>query len=211
MVWSEGGRGSRAHSPELVVACVPVVPVVAHVLIVTHVLVVTPVLVIAHVHSWALAIIREARWPLWLVVVRARRGSWVMVKGARRRGWWWSRGSGFVVVVICGWLSSSSPWVVTLWALVVVRVGVVVHVFGLWSFVGGCGGGCDRLVMVVGGGGCWRRAVCMYWTWGVVVVCCAFVVSWSLWPFVAVCVHRRRCGWSSPFAVWVVVIGRRVS
>ena len=76
MVWSEGGRGSRAHSPELVVA---------------RILVVTPVLVVARVRSWALAVIREPRWPLWLVVVRARRGSWVMVKGAHRRGWWWSR------------------------------------------------------------------------------------------------------------------------
>ena len=24
--------------------------------------------------------------------------------------------------------------------------------------MGGCGGGCDQLVMVVGSGGCWRRA-----------------------------------------------------
>ena len=57
MVWSEGGRGSRAHSPELIVA---------HVLVIAHVLVVTPVLVVTCVHSWALAVIRE--W-WWLVVV----------------------------------------------------------------------------------------------------------------------------------------------
>ena len=47
----------------------------------------------------------------------------------------------------------------------------------------------------------------MYWMWGMVVVCCSFVVSWSLWPFVAVCVRRRRCGWS----LWVVVAVRSVS
>ena len=135
MVWSEGGRGSRAHSPELVVAHVPVI---THVLVVTCVLVVTPVLIIARVHSWALAIIREAQWLLWLVVVRARCGSWVMVKSARRCGWWWSHVSGFVIVVICGRLSSSSPWAVTLWALVVVRVGVVVGlvvVHAMWLVV----------------------------------------------------------------------------
>ena len=45
-----------------------------------------------------------------------------------------------------------------------------------------------------------------------VVVCCAFVVSWSLWPFVFVgVVVGGCCGWSSPFAVWVVVVGRCVS
>ena len=54
------------------------------------------------------------------------RASWVMVKGARRCGWWWLHVSGFVVVVVCGWLSSLLPWAVTLWALVVVHVGVVV-------------------------------------------------------------------------------------
>ena len=53
--------------------------------------VVTPVLVVTHVHSWALAVIREPRWLLWLVVVCACCGSWVMVKGTHRRGWWWSR------------------------------------------------------------------------------------------------------------------------
>ena len=42
VVWSEGGRGSRAHSPELIVA---------HVLVITH------------VRSWALAVIHEPQWP----------------------------------------------------------------------------------------------------------------------------------------------------
>ena len=51
-MWSEGGRGSTAHSPELVVA---------RVLVITHVLVVTRILVVARVHSWALAVIREPR------------------------------------------------------------------------------------------------------------------------------------------------------
>ena len=52
----------------------------------------------------------------------------------------------------------------------------------------------------------------MYWTWGMVVVCCAFVVSWSLWLFVFIgVVVGGRCGWSLPFAVWAVVIGCRVS
>ena len=68
----EGGRGSSAHSPELVVA---------RVLVVTHVLVVTRVFVA-----------REPWWPFWLVVVHARRGSWGMVNGARR----------WVVVAACG-------------------------------------------------------------------------------------------------------------
>ena len=40
----------------------------------------------------------------------------------------------------------------------------------------------------------------------VVIVCCAFVVSWSLWPFVAVCVRGRRCLWS----LWAVVAVRSV-
>ena len=78
--------------------------------------------------------------------------------------------------------------------------------------MGGCGGGCDQLVMVVGGGGCWRWAVCVCWAWAVVVVCCAFVVSWLLWPFVFVgIVVCGRYGRSSPFAVWAVIVGRRVS
>ena len=68
----EGGRGSSAHSPELIIA---------RVLVVTHVLVITHVLV-AH----------EPRWPFWLVVVHACRESWEMVNGARR----------WVVVTACG-------------------------------------------------------------------------------------------------------------
>ena len=78
--------------------------------------------------------------------------------------------------------------------------------------MGGCGGGCDQLVKVVGGGSSWQRAVCVCWAWAMVVVCCAFVVSWSLWPFVfvgvVVCGRYRR---PSPFAVWVVVVSHHVS
>ena len=89
VVWSEGGRGSRAHSPELVVARVLVI---AHVLVVTRILTVAHVLVVTRVRLWALAVIRQPRWPFWLVVGRVRRGSWAMVKRAR----WW------VVVAACG-------------------------------------------------------------------------------------------------------------
>ena len=80
-MWSEGGRGSRAHSLELVVARILVI---THVLIVTRILIVTHILVVAHVRSWALAVIREPRWACWLVVGCVRRGSWAIVKGARR-------------------------------------------------------------------------------------------------------------------------------
>ena len=90
VVWREGGRGSRAHSPELVVARVLIIVYVL-VVVVTRVFTVARVLVVARVRSWVLAVIREPRWPLWLVVVRVRRGSRVMVRGAHRRGWWWSR------------------------------------------------------------------------------------------------------------------------
>ena len=48
VVWSEGGRGSRAHSLELVVA--PVL-VIAHVLVVTCVLTVASVLIVTRVCS----------------------------------------------------------------------------------------------------------------------------------------------------------------
>ena len=82
MIWGEGGRGSRAHSPELVVA---------RVLVIAHVLVVTHILVVARVRSWALAVIREPQRPFWLVI-HVRRGLWVIVKGTR----WW------VVVAACG-------------------------------------------------------------------------------------------------------------
>ena len=108
--WSEGGRGSRAHSPELIIARV-----------LAHVLVVTRVLVVARVRSWALAAIREPRWPFRLVI-RVRHGLWAMV----------SRSS--VVVTACG------QWM----------VGVFVH--RQWAVVM-VGGGCEQLVMVVGGGG----------------------------------------------------------
>ena len=89
MVWREGGRGSRAHSPELIVARLLVI---AHVLVITPVLTVARVLVVARVRSWALAVIREPGWPFWLVVGRMRHGSWAMVKRAPR----------WVVVAACG-------------------------------------------------------------------------------------------------------------
>ena len=75
--------GSRAHSPELVVA---------HVLVITRVLTVAHVLVAARVRSWAQTVIRGPQWPFWLLMGRVRRGSWAMVKGARR----------WVVVAACG-------------------------------------------------------------------------------------------------------------
>ena len=78
VVWSEGGRGSRPHSPELVVARVLII---AQVLVVTCVFTVTRVLVVARVRSRALAVIRETRWPSWLVVGRVRRGSWAVDGG----------------------------------------------------------------------------------------------------------------------------------
>ena len=81
--WSGVERGSRAHSPELIVACVLVI---AQVLIVTHVLTVARVLIVARVRSCVLVVIRETRWPSWLVVGRVHHGSWAM-KGARRRLW----------------------------------------------------------------------------------------------------------------------------
>ena len=67
----------------------------------------------------------------------------------------------------------------------------------------GCGGGCDRLVMVVGGGGCWRRGVCVLGVGrGRRLLCVrCFVVV------VAVC--GRLCSWASLFVV--VVGGRRRS
>ena len=74
MVWSEGGRGSRAHSPELIVTCV---------LIVAHIIVATCVLIATHVRSWVLAIIHKLQWPFWLVI-RVHCGLWAMVKGTRR-------------------------------------------------------------------------------------------------------------------------------
>ena len=87
--------GNRAHSPELVVTCVPIVTCI---LVVTRILILTHVLIVARVRTWALGVICEPRWLLWLVVVRARRGSWVMVKGACHHGWWWLPVSGFVIM-----------------------------------------------------------------------------------------------------------------
>ena len=71
----------------------------------------------------------------------------------------------------------------------------------------GCGGGCDRLVMVVGGGGCWRRAVCVY-AWSSFVVRLLFRGRCGrLWPFVFVgVVVCGRCLWS----LWAVVAVRSV-
>ena len=58
--------GSRAHSPELVVARVLIVAhvlVVTCVLVATHVLIATRVLVPTRVRSWVLAVIHELWWP----------------------------------------------------------------------------------------------------------------------------------------------------
>ena len=85
---------------------------------------------------------------------------------------------------------------------------------GWWSFVGGCGGGCDQLVMVVGGGGCWRWAVCAgRGPWSSFVAHSLFRGRCGhLWPFVFMgIIVCGRYGWSLPFAVWVVVVGCRVS
>ena len=124
VVRSEGGMGNRAHSPELVVAHVLII---ACILILTRILVLTHVLVVARVRTWALGVIREPQWPLWLVVFRMRRGLWVMVKGACCRGWWWSPVCGFVVVGARrqSWVVGCSlpSWLVvvyTLWMVVVV-------------------------------------------------------------------------------------------
>ena len=135
VVWSEGGRGSRAHSLKLVVARVLVI---AHVLVVTRVLTVASVLVVARVRSWALGVIREPRWPLWLVVGRVRRGSWAMVKGGSSplvgSGWWRAivHGQWAVVVVVACVL----PWAVGVicgpWWLAVIVLGWGGVVSGLW-------------------------------------------------------------------------------
>ena len=69
----EGGMGSGAHSPVLIVA---------RILVVTHVLVITRVLVVTCV-----LVTREPRWLFWLVVVRTHRGSWGMVNGTRQSSW----------------------------------------------------------------------------------------------------------------------------
>ena len=145
----EGGMGSSAHSPELVVAHVLVV---THVPVVTRVLIVTRVLVVTRVF-----VAREPRWPFWLVVVRARRGSWGMVVVAAcgqwilagdrsravggRRGCRLCRSLGagrplgaavagcglWLAVVIIGWegrlwVGWSFSWAVVSWAVGVVTV-----------------------------------------------------------------------------------------
>ena len=124
MVWSEGGKGSRAHSPELVVARVLVI---AQVLVVTRVLTVTRVLVVARVHSRALAIIREMRWLSWLVVGRVRRGQWAVDGGGRSFmgsgrsswlvvvvswSWWWA-----VVALCCGHCGRLATSLTATWRL----------------------------------------------------------------------------------------------
>ena len=54
VVRSEGGMGNRTHSPELIVARLPIIACI---------LVVTRVLAVPRVRSCALAVIREQRWP----------------------------------------------------------------------------------------------------------------------------------------------------
>ena len=126
MVWREGERGSRAHSPELVARLL----VIAHVLVVTPVLTVARVLVVARVRSWALAVIREPGWPFWLVVGRVRRGSWAMVKRAGR----------WVVVAVCGqWMVAGDRSRAAggrRGCCLCPSVGAGCH---LWAVVAGCG------------------------------------------------------------------------
>ena len=69
VVWSEGGRGSRPHSPELVVARVLII---AHVLVVTRVLTVARVLVVARVRSFVRRGGCLGWWWVACVVVRGR-------------------------------------------------------------------------------------------------------------------------------------------
>ena len=128
MVWSQGGRGgSRAHSPELVVAHVLII---AHVLLVTRVLTAARILLVARVRSWALAVICELGWPFGLVVGRERCGSWAMVKRARR----------WVVVAACGqWMvAGGRSWAVggRRGRRLCPSVGARSHV---WAVVVGCG------------------------------------------------------------------------
>ena len=122
VVWSEGGRGSRAHSLKLVVARVLVI---AHVLVVTRVLTIASVLVVTHIRSWALAVICEPR----LVVGRVRRGSWAMVKGGSSplvgSGWWRAiiHGQWAVIVVVACVLPWALGVICEQWWLVVVVFG----------------------------------------------------------------------------------------
>ena len=81
--WRGVERGSRAHSPELVVTRVLVI---TQVLVITRVLTVACVLIVARVCSCTLAVIHEMWWLSWLVVGHVHHGSWAM-KGARRRLW----------------------------------------------------------------------------------------------------------------------------
>ena len=128
-MWSEGGRGSRAHSPELIVACV-----------LAHVIIVTRVLVVAHVRSWALAAICEPRWPFWLVI-HVRRGSRSSVGG--RHHLWAVDGGGdcsrqWAIVVVGGGCER---------LVMVGGGGVVVCVRGLSFFV--AVGGCCRMLLFI--------------------------------------------------------------
>ena len=181
--------GNRAHSPELVVACVLIVAcVLTRILVLTRVLILTCVLVVACVHTWALGIICEPWWPLWLVVVHARRGLWVMVKGARRCGWWWTPVSGFAIMGTrrqswvmgrslpsMGWRCGSS----SLFVLVVSRGVHVVDGGGrLWAVVE---------FGVVGGDVVGTRC-CLCWCCGGVSGGARIVVGGRLWAVVVVVV-----------------------
>ena len=83
--------------------------------------------------------------------------------------------------------------------------------------MGGCGGGRDRLVMVVGGGGCWRRGLCVLGVgrgrrllcvrcFVVIVAVCGRLCSWAL-LFVVVVGSRRRSQHGRPSSVIVCLDG----
>ena len=123
--------GNRAHSPELVVAHIPIV---------------------ACVRSCVLAVIHEPRWLFWLVVVCVLRGLWAMVKGGHRWvvvagcGQWmvagdrsWAVGGRHGRGRLCPFMGAGTH----------LACDVACHIVVVMA-----GGGCER--MVGGGGGCWR-------------------------------------------------------
>ena len=108
-------------------------------------------------------------------------GSWFWLSLANGRGSFLSGSHCF-----CGVTFIDMP---CSWACACLACDMAFHIIVI--MVGS--GGCEWLVMVVGSGGCWQWAVCVYCVWAVVVVCCVFIVLWSLWLFVAICVHGCHC------------------
>ena len=61
---------------------------------------------------------------------------------------------------------------------------------------------CKQLLWVI-------FTVCEYWSWVMVVICCAVIDLWSLWLFVVVCIHGQsfcHCKWLL-WAVFAVCCG----